>query len=220
MYEQIVKIRVFEEHVNELYTTGKMTRVAHHSIGQEAIAGGQCAKLRPRCDSTINRGVRCEVMNMASLWNLPVNDVCENTLYNEYSANTGTTAGSMSARATALGIPTEEVDGQDVRAVYAATLKAVEQARRGEGPTFLLCNTYRYHGHHVGDISRSYYRSKDEEEHWKTERDPLLILAQWLTEQKLADTSTFEQIEQRVRAEVESGVAFGLNASFPDPSEV
>src|SRR5258708_25574369 len=146
--------------------------------------------------------------------------VGETTLTSEYTANRETTAGIMTTRATALGIPTEEVDGQDVRAVHAATLKAVERARRGEGPTFLLCNTYRYHGHHVGDISRSYYRSKEEEEHWKTERDPLLLLVQWLTEQKLADTSTFEQIEQRVRAEVEAGVAFGLNASFPDPSEV
>src|SRR5258708_32375362 len=112
--------------------------------------------------------------------------VDENNLKKKYPANSETTAGSMTARATALGIPTEEVDGQDVRAVHAATLKAVERARRGEGPTFLLCNTYRYHGHHVGDISRSYYRSKEEEEHWKTERDPLLLLVQLLTAEKLA----------------------------------
>ena len=49
----------------------------------------------------------------------------------------------------------------------------VERARRGEGPAFLLCNTYRYHGHHVGDVDRAYYRSKDEEELWRSERDPL-----------------------------------------------
>ena len=52
----------------------------------------------------------------------------------------------------------------------------VERARRGEGPAFLLCNTYRYHGHHVGDIQRAYYRSKEEEEYWKTERDPIKLL--------------------------------------------
>jgi pyruvate dehydrogenase E1 component alpha subunit len=82
----------------------------------------------------------------------------------------------------------------------------------------LLCNTYRYYGHHVGDISRVYYRSKEEEEKWKTERDPLLILSQWLTEQHMADVGIFEQIEQRVRAEVQAGVEFGLNAPFPDVS--
>jgi pyruvate dehydrogenase E1 component alpha subunit len=171
-------------------------------------------------DGAINQGIVYEVMNMASLWKLPVIYVCENNLYNEYTHNRETTAGEISARATALGIPAEEVDGQNIQAVYAAALRAVERARRGEGPTFLLCHTYRYYGHHVGDIARAYYRSKEEEEYWKTERDPLTLLSAWLIEQTLADARTFEQIEQRVRAEVEAGVAFGLNAPFPDPREV
>src|SRR5713226_2391359 len=305
MYEQMLTIRIFEEHVNQLYLTARMPGLAHLYSGEEAIAVGVCQVLRQddyitsthrghgHClakgasvdrmfaellgkeagyckgkggsmhiadqergnlganaivagstgiatgaamsskmrgtdqvtvcffgDGAINQGVLYEVMNMASLWKLPVIYVCENNLYNEYTANSETTAGSMTARATALGIPTEEVDGQDVRAVYAATLKAVERARRGEGPTFLLCNTYRYHGHHVGDISRSYYRSKEEEQRWVSQRDPIALLADRLIESGQADRETLAQIERDVRLEVEAGVAFGLAAPFPLPEEV
>ena len=84
----------------------------------------------------------------------------------------------------------ESVDGQDVRAVYAAAhTPGGTRARGGEGPAFLLCNTYRYTGHHVGDINREYYRSKQEEQEWKTERDPIKHLGEWLIGQKLADAS-------------------------------
>jgi len=84
----------------------------------------------------------------------------------------------------------------------------------------MLCNTYRYHGHHVGDIQRSYYRSKDEEQLWMTQRDPLQILASWLIDQHLADQETLEQIDDRVHREVEAGVEFALQAPFPELSEV
>ncbi|HEX9132422.1 MAG TPA: thiamine pyrophosphate-dependent dehydrogenase E1 component subunit alpha, partial [Ktedonobacteraceae bacterium] len=258
MYEQMLKIRVFEEHVNELYLSAKMPGLAHLYLGEEAVAVGVCEALRRddyitsthrghgHClakgasidrmfaellgkeagycrgkggsmhiadqetgnlganaivggstalatgaamsskmrgteqvtvcffgDGALGQGVLYEAMNMASLWELPVIYVCENNLYNEYTHFSETTAGEMSARSKAFGIHTEEVDGQDVRAVYAVSEKLVERARRGEGPAFLHCNTYRYSGHHVGDIQRSYYRSKEEEQQWMTQRDPL-----------------------------------------------
>jgi len=112
------------------------------------------------------------------------------------------------------------VDGQDVRAVYETALRLVANARRGEGPAFMLCNTYRYYGHHVGDIQRAYYRSKEMEEHWKSQRDPIKLLANWLVEQGMADDATFERIDQKVQAEVEAGEQFALNAPFPNPDEV
>jgi pyruvate dehydrogenase E1 component alpha subunit len=157
---------------------------------------------------------------MASLWKFPVIYVCENNFYNEYTHYSETTAGDISSRARTFGIQTEEIDGQDIRLVYGTAQRLVARARAGEGPAFLLCNTYRFYGHHVGDIQRAYYRSKEEEEHWKTERDPLKLLSGWLIEQRMADNSTFEQIEQQVRAEVEAGEQFALNAPFPDPDEV
>ena len=171
-------------------------------------------------DGALGQGVLYEVMNMASLWKLPVIYVCENNLYNEYTHYSETTAGEMSTRAKAFGILTEEVDGQDIRAVYAAAQRMVERARHGEGPGFMLCNTYRYMGHHVGDVQRSYYRSKEYEEHWKTRREPRKTLADWLIEHGLADSATFQQIEQRVSSEVEAGAQFALDAPYPDPSEV
>src|SRR6266567_4518135 len=112
------------------------------------------------------------------------------------------------ARAEAFGILTETVNGQDIRAVYDTALGMVERARRGEGPAFMLCDTYRFLGHHVGDIQRAYYRSKEEEERWKQDLDPLKLLANRLITEGIATNNTFEQIEQRVQAEVEAGEAF------------
>src|SRR5229473_3081986 len=169
-------------------------------------------------EGALGQGLLYEVMNMAALWTLPVIYACENNLYNEYTHYSESTAGEILERPRSFGIHAVDVDGQDARAVYAVTTGLVERSRRGEGPAFLLCNTYRYHGHHVGDIQRSYYRSKEEEQQWMTQGDPLKLLSTWLIEQRMADTQTFEQLEQRVRAEVEAGVQFALDAPFPDPS--
>src|SRR5882724_8975101 len=101
-------------------------------------------------DGAMGQGLLYEVMNMAALWKLPVIYVCENNLYNEYTHNSETLAGDMVTRAAGFGIPGETVDGQDVRKVYAATKQIVDRARQGAGPAFLVCNTYRFMGHHVG----------------------------------------------------------------------
>ena len=305
MYQQMAKIRAFEEQVNELYKGAKMPGLAHLYIGEEAIAVGVCealhhddyitsthrghghclakgasvdrmfaellgkeagycrgkggsmhiadpdsgnlganaivggsagiatgaamsAKMRGSgqvavCffgDGALNQGLMYEVMNMAQLWKLPIIYLCENNLYNEYTHYSETTAGSLTARATALGMYAETIDGQDVQLVYTTAQRLVERARRGEGPAFLECKTYRYHGHHVGDINRTYYRSKDEERDWMTNRDPLKLLAERLVSQKLTDATVIEKIEKDVHAEVEAGVQFGLNAAFPDSKEV
>ena len=171
-------------------------------------------------EGALGQGVLYEVMNLASLWKLPVIYVCENNLYNEYTHFTETTAGDILARGTAFGIHAESVDGQDVRSVHATATKLVDRARRGEGPAFLLCNTYRYTGHHVGDISREYYRSKQEEQEWKTKRDPIRLLADWLIGQQMADSTALDRIESEVRAEMQSAVDFAVSAPYPGPEEV
>jgi len=167
-------------------------------------------------EGALGQGLLYEVMNMASLWKLPVIYVCENNLYNEYTSFEDVTAGSITARAEAFGIPAEEIDGQDVLAVYEAARRAVERARRGEGPSFLMCATYRYQGHHVGDVDRSYYRSKDEEERWAAERDPIALLKARLGD----EAQQVERIRERVEAEIEDAVQYALNAPYPAPSEV
>lgn len=304
MYEQMSKIRAFEEAANELYTSARMPGLAHLYIGEEAIAVGICEALRQddyitsthrghgHClakgaaldlmfaellgkeagycggkggsmhiadqetgnlganaivggstgiatgaalsikmrgtdqvavcffgDGALGQGLLYESMNMAQLWKLPVIYVCEHNLYGEYTHHSESLAGDALTRARGFGVYAEEVDGQDVRAVHATATCLVERARRGEGPAFLLCNTYRFHGHHVGDISRDYYRSKAEEEAWR-QKDPLKILANWLIEENLAEDPIFERIENEVRSEVEAAVEFALNAPYPQQSEV
>ena len=171
-------------------------------------------------EGALGQGVLYEVMNLAALWKLPVIYVCENNLYTEYTHYSETTAGDILARGTAVGVPAESVDGQDVRAVNAVARKMVEHARRGEGPSYLVCNTYRYTGHHVGDINREYYRSKQEEQQWKTQRDPIQNFADWLVGQKFADAASLEGIQNEVRAEMKVAVEFAVAAPYPRPEEV
>jgi TPP-dependent pyruvate/acetoin dehydrogenase alpha subunit len=171
-------------------------------------------------EGALGQGVLYEVMNLASLWKLPVIYVCENNLYTEYTHYSETTAGDILARGTAFGVLAESVDGQDVRAVYATAKRLIDRARKGEGPALLLCNTYRYTGHHVGDINREYYRSKQEEHLWKTERDPIQNLGNSLVAQKLTDAPTLDGIQCEVRAEMKAAVDFALASPYPTTDQV
>lgn len=171
-------------------------------------------------EGALGQGVLYEVMNLAQLFKLPVIYACENNMYNEYTHFSETTAGDIQARATAFGIESAAVDGQDVRAVYETALRLIGRARQGQGPAFLLCNTYRYHGHHVGDINREYYRSKEEEALWKTDRDPIRNLSNWMIGQQLIDAAQLDRIQTEVRAEMEAAVKFAIAAPYPGVDEV
>ena len=117
-------------------------------------------------EGALGQGVLYEVMNMAEIWKLPVIYVCENNLYNEYTHFSETTAGDYSCRAARLSASKPRAwTGRMCARSYAAATQLVDRARRGAGPAFLQCDTYRYSGHHVGDINREYYRSKQEEQH-------------------------------------------------------
>jgi pyruvate dehydrogenase E1 component alpha subunit len=170
-------------------------------------------------EGALGQGVLYEEMNMAQLWKLPVIYVCENNFYTEYTHYLETTAGDIPARATAFGVQAETVDGQDVRAVYATCAKLVERARRGDGPAFLLCNTYRHHGHHVGDINRDYYRSKQEERSWASERDPIKLLSDWLISQKQADAAQLDRVSAEMRSDMRKAVEFAIAAPYPGLDE-
>ncbi len=171
-------------------------------------------------EGALGQGVLYEVMNLAQLFKLPVIYVCENNLYTEYTHYSETTAGDILMRATAFGLEAASVDGQDVRSVHDISQRLVDRARRGDGPAFLLCNTYRYHGHHVGDINREYYRSKQEEHLWKTERDPIANFGKWLVEQKLADAAALDQMQAEPESEMKQAVDFAVAAPYPTVDEV
>ena len=171
-------------------------------------------------EGALGQGSLYEVMNLAQLWKLPVIYVCENNQYNEYTHYQDTTAGTILGRATAFGIEAARVDGQDVRAVHEVATRLVKRARAGGGPAFLQCDTYRYSGHHVGDINREYYRSKQEEHLWKTDRDPISVLAKWLIAQGYADAPTLDAITPEIRATMEAAVKSAIAAPYPNVDEV
>ncbi len=171
-------------------------------------------------DGATAQGLWYEVMNMAALWGLPVIYACENNGYSEYTKTDEIAAGSITARAEAFGIESYDLDGQDVLAVNDLTQKLVARCRKGEGPFFMNLKTYRYHGHHVGDINRDYYRTKDEEAEWKTTRDPITNFGKWLEGEKIVTAEELVAINDSVRQEAEEAVAYALDAKYPDVSEV
>jgi acetoin:2,6-dichlorophenolindophenol oxidoreductase subunit alpha len=124
------------------------------------------------------------------------------------------------SRAAAFGLESASVNGQDVRAVNDVSRDLVEHARRGAGPAFLLCNTYRFHGHHVGDVNREYYRSKQEEQTWKVERDPIVMHCNWLIEQKLADAETLDRLHSEIELQMKKAVQFAINTEYPNANQV
>ena len=171
-------------------------------------------------EGALGQGLLYEVMNLAQLYKLPVIYVCENNYYTEYTHYSETTAGDVLSRANAFGLASAKVDGQNVRAVYDLAQHFVERARRGDGPAFLLCDTYRYHGHHVGDINREYYRSKQEEQAWKADHDPVATHRAWLIEQKCADAGTLDRMHSELESEMKNAVQFAINGAYPHVSEV
>lgn len=171
-------------------------------------------------DGAMGQGLLYEVMNMAALWNLPVIYACENNHYGEYTKTEEMAAGRLSARADAFGIESFEVDGQDILLVNDLSTELIARARKGEGPFLIVLDTYRYHGHHVGDINRTYYRSKEEEAHWRDTRDPITNFAAHIVAKNAATTDELVEIKQRVETEASEAVDYALNANYPPLDEV
>src|SRR5437016_240049 len=208
MYRQMAKIRAFEEQVNELYKSAKMPGLAHLYVGEEAVAVGVCEALR-RDDfiTSTHRGHGHCLAKGASV----------NRMFAELL---GKEPGYCRGKGGSMHIADPETgDGQDVQAVNATMRRLVERARRGEGPAFLECKTYRYYGHHVGDVNRE-YRTRDEEKEWMSQHDPLATLAGRLSGQGLADQGIFDRIQTDVKAEIDTGVQFALAAPYPDANQV
>jgi acetoin:2,6-dichlorophenolindophenol oxidoreductase subunit alpha len=166
-------------------------------------------------DAAANEGSFHESLNIAAVWKLPVVFVIENNLYG-YSVKTTSAfpLKDIATRASAYGIPGEVVDGQDVAVVYDASLRAVERARSGCGPTLIECKTYRYKGHARFDPAP--YRPREEEEIWK-KRDPIKLWANRLIETGLAREEELIQIRETVRKEVDAAVEFATKSTPPAP---
>ncbi len=302
LYRTMLTIRRFEERCNFLYMQGRIPSTLHLYIGQEAVATGVCANLRPDdyltsthrphghaiakgvtlrsimaelygkatgcCqgkggsmhvgdirvgmfpaiaivaggipiaagaalalkrlgtdrvavsffgDGATNEGAFHEGVNMAAIWDLPVIFICENNLY---AASTPFSAAfkvkSIVERAPAYGLPAEQVDGNDVMAVYAAAGRAVARARAGQGPTLLECLTYRQCGHSRSDPRT--YRSKAEEAAW-AERDPIKLQAGRLIAAGATTEAALAEVEKEVGAAVDDAVTFAETSPLPEPTD-
>jgi TPP-dependent pyruvate/acetoin dehydrogenase alpha subunit len=203
--------------------------VKRGNLGANAVVGGGLPatvgaalafKLReePRValaffgDGATNIGTFHEALNLAQLWTVPAVFVCENNRWAESTpARQQLPIEDLIQRATAYGMHAVRVDGQDVEAVYGQALEALEHAREGRGPVFLLCETHRFVGHYVGDPQ--IYREKDEGKRLREKFDPLDIARERF---ELAD---LDEIEAEVRETVDAAVEFARSGTDPDPED-
>jgi pyruvate dehydrogenase E1 component alpha subunit len=169
-------------------------------------------------EAAVNQGAFHESLNMAQLWKLPCIYICEN---NQYGMGTSLaramSLSDISKKACAYEMASEFVDGMDVLAVREATVRAVERARKDYLPTLLEIRTYRFMGHSMSDPGN--YRTRAEIEKYQ-ERDPLKLFSASLLEEKIVDQKALDEIDRKVREEVEDAMRFADESPFPDPSEL
>lgn len=169
-------------------------------------------------DGAANQGQVYESFNMASLWDLPALYVIEN---NEYAMGTSTCRSAASdeffRRGEPWGIKGERVDGMDVLTVYEAAKKAVEHVRAGN-PFIFEMKTYRYRGHSMSDPAK--YRSKEEVEKYKAEKDPIENLKKRIESEGFATEAEFEAMEKEIKELINEAVEFAKNSPEPDANEL
>ncbi len=179
--------------------------------------GGVC--VASMGDGAANQGQVYESFNMAALWQLPIVFVVEN---NEYSMGTSTARHTSCAdyenRGEPWGIPGKLVDGMDLFAVRENARWALEHCRSGKGPAILHMKTYRYRGHSMSDPAK--YRTKDEVENIKNQRDCIELAKNIAIEKKFVSSSELEEIEKNVKDVMKTVVEFAKSEPEPDPSEL
>jgi pyruvate dehydrogenase E1 component alpha subunit len=159
-----------------------------------------------------NQGGFHESMNIAAVWKLPVVFVCENNHFAiSTRMDTSTALGSFYQRAAGYGIPGVKVNGNDALAVYAAAKEAVDRARRGDGPSLIECDTYRYRGHHEGDEQT--YRTKEEIEEVRQHNDCIQRMRQLLQAEYGWTEDEEQALIQSVEAQVAAAVEFAMQGT-------
>ncbi|MFC1580911.1 pyruvate dehydrogenase complex E1 component subunit beta [Thermodesulfobacteriota bacterium] len=301
MLRTMIRIRGFEEQAKELFLGNKIKGTAHAYIGEEAVAAGACAVLRPEdivlsnhrghghciakgasidrmiaellgrvdgyCrglggsmhiadmesnifgangivgagiglglgaslssklrkskqvivvffgDGASNEGIFHESINMAANWKLPLVLICENNQYGLSTPIAASTAGpGIATRGKAYGVPGAQIDGNDILEVYAAVKKAVDRARKGEGPSLIEAVTYRW-GDHSMRTNLPSHRSEEEERYWRSpEQDPIARFEKRLVEEGVISVKDIDQMRNTVNGEMENGVAFAEASEEP-----
>jgi len=170
-------------------------------------------------DGASNQGQVYESFNMAALWKLPVVFVIENNQYAMGTAQSrSTSTPDIYTRGAAFGIPGEAVDGMDVLAVKAAGQKATAHCRAGDGPYILEIKTYRYRGHSMSDPAK--YRSREEVQKMRAERDPIDHVRDLLVGGKHATEDDLKAIDKKIKAVVNEAAEFAKESPEPALSEL
>ncbi|MAY82860.1 MAG: pyruvate dehydrogenase (acetyl-transferring) E1 component subunit alpha [Flavobacteriales bacterium] len=169
-------------------------------------------------DGAVRQGAFHEALNMAMNWKLPVIFIIEN---NNYAMGTSVERVSnvteLHNMADGYDMPNEQVDGMACEPVYDAIKRAADRARNGEGPTLLEMRTYRYKGHSMSDPAK--YRTKEELEEYKS-LDPIDNVLQTIKSKKYATEAELQEIQERVKQQVQESVDFAEESDFPDASEL
>lgn len=168
-------------------------------------------------DGASNQGVLSEAFNLAAIWKLPLLFVCENNHYAQ-SASIERMVGQqdLKRRGDAYGVPSVDVDGMSLRDTFEAASAAVERARRGDGPTFIIADTYRYLGHMAGDTE--IYRQRDEVEQWHA-KDPIGRLVRELTEAGVLADGDWDSVQAEATQTVAAAEEFARQSPFPEAAE-
>lgn len=169
-------------------------------------------------DAASNQGTFHESVNLCAAFKLPVIFICENNIYGLSTIIDKVSATpNIADRAKGYNIPGAIVDGMDIIAVYEETVKAVERARRGEGPSLIECKTYRFLGHGASDHRP--YRTREEEKEWM-EKCPIVRFKRRLAEDGVMTEQEINTTQEEVKKEVESAAEYALTSPEPDPKDV
>lgn len=169
-------------------------------------------------DGATNQGTTFEAMNMAVVLKLPLIFVIENNGYGEHTGVGYAVGNDLTARTAGFGMPAEKVDGTDFVAMYEAMGRAVERARKGDGPSAIEAVAMRWHGHFEGDAQA--YRPKGEIAELRKSADPLKIFRARALAEKAMDKATLDRIDEDAAKAVDAAVEVALAAPLPDVSEL
>jgi len=205
-----------------------------HNLGANGIVGGgipqavgvglalQMQKRSQICvcifgDGAANEGVFHEAMNMVGLWNLPVLYICENNKYGmSMDVERSVAKLPIAQRAEAYGIPWACIDGNNVLEVYETIQDAAARVRSGRSPYLVEAITYRYFGHSKSD--RNLYRPKEEIDHWKQNRDPIMRFTKYLLQAGILDEAEAQEVDQQAGQVILHAAEFAEAAPDPDIS--
>jgi len=170
-------------------------------------------------DGSTNEGSFHESLNLAAIWNLPVVFFIENNQYGMSGPiKDMAKVKDLSTRAIAYGMPGITIDGNNLIEVVNATFDAVERARKGEGPTLIEAKTYRWKGHSKSDAKK--YRTREEEDMWKSERDPIANFRAELIKAGILSDAQADEIQAKAAETIEAAVAFAEAGERPNADQL